>query len=80
MQYLEYLSKQLNALNISVISKMIIKSYVITAVSIIETLLLQELRHHNLQPRKEYAQEIIIKSEHKIENGFRYLYKIIKSR
>lgn len=78
MQYLEYLSRQLNASNSSVISKMIIKSYVITAVSIIETILLQELRHHNLQPRKMYAQENIIKSEHKIENGFKYLYKTIK--
>ena len=78
LQYLEYLSEQVNGLNTSVISKMIIKSYVITAVSLIETVLLQELRHYNLQPRKKYGKEIVIESSHKFENGSDYLFKNVK--
>ena len=81
MQYLEYLKNEINqSLNTSVISKMLIKTYVVTSLSIIEMLLLQEIRKKGLQPRRLYDQpEIIKKKRVKIETDF-YVFKKTKQK
>lgn len=79
MQYLQYLNQRINNdENTQVISKMLIKSFVITSLSVIETTLLQELRHKKLQPRKMYNKQIILKSKKCYTIDTHYLLNLIK--
>ncbi len=74
MQYLEYLDKQMEELNLSsVILTMLFKTYIITALSIIEMLMEYQVKSTDNWPYDEWESVSVFKGNPKNLNGKRTL-------